>query len=137
MVTQENSFVKYEFNNFKLIVTIKKPYPNNDEEWKHTLLLMKCFYEAAEKGDYKYSILFDIRKLGLINVSYFWDCSRIFTENKKSTEKHIIKTGIITNNNIIKNSLNLFFKLCPPTRPMQFLSENQEIESFLMETVVI
>ena len=71
------------------------------------IIRVLVYYEAAKQGDYKYSIIFDIRKLGLLNISYYWDCSKIFTENKEITENHIIKTGIITSNNIVKNSLNL------------------------------
>ena len=63
MACQENDFVKYEFRNYVLTITIKKEFPENDEEWKHSMTLLQCYYEAAKQGNYKYSIIFDIRKL--------------------------------------------------------------------------
>ena len=137
MVIQENDFLKFEFENFILTVTIKKEYPIDNEEWQHSIMLLKCYYEAAQEGNYKYTILFDIRKLGSLNISYYWDCSKIFTDNKQITKKHIIKTGIITTNNLVKNSLNLFFTLCPPTRPLEFLTEDIEIEKFFAQKIFI
>lgn len=137
MACQENDFVKYEFRNYLLTITIKKEFPESDEEWNHSMTLLQCYYEAAKQGNYKYSIIFDIRKLGLLNISYYWDCSKIFTENKEITENHIIKTGIITSNTIVKNSLNLFFTLCPPTRPLQFLTSSEEISDFTILNIRI
>ena len=133
MIIKENNFSKFYLNtnnlhNIILFINFKKQLPENNE-WKETNNLIKLFYKNAENNNYKFSIIFDISNLGNIEFTKYNDWLELFNNLKEKTKKYIIKTCIITDSTILKNTINLFLMIYRPVRPMKILNnQNQALE---------
>lgn len=132
VLTQKNKFVIFNFENFILTVTILKEQPDEDE-WEFTKKIMISYYDSAVIGDFKFSILFDLRKLGILPVKYYKEWADLFIEKKELTEKHIHRTCVITENIIIRNSFNFFFMIYKTSRPFKFVDSVDDGGLFLTE----
>jgi len=108
-----------------LFVDIKKDYPENNE-WDETNKLIKDFYQTAEIKNYRFSIIFNITKLGNLEFKKYKDWINLFNRLKNKTEKYINKTCIVVNNKIIKTSINLFLRIYKPIRPMKIVDNIQQ-----------
>lgn len=139
VLKHENEFVIFYFtkdniggeNIYRLLVNVKTKKPQSEDIWKNTVNLMKSYYESAQKGNFRFSILFDLRKLGILPQRYYQEWANLFIESKKLTEKHILATCIITNNKILKASLNTFFMIYKTVRPFKFVSNLEDANQFL------
>lgn len=136
VLKHENDFIVFYFNkdnnnNYRLLINAKTKKPLNDDIWNDTIKIMKSYYESAQKANFKFSILFDLRKLGLLPQKYYQEWANLFIASKKLTEQHIIATCIITNNKIMKTSINAFFVLYKTVRPFKFVSNLNDAETFL------
>ena len=132
VLSQENDFAIFSFTKPILLITVKKATPTATE-WKWTKDTMVCYYKSFEITNAKISIIFDLNNLGLLDISIFRDWANLFIEYKSYTEKYIHRTSIITNNIIIKTSLNLFFKIYTTVRPMKFVDSMEDAEEFVKE----
>jgi hypothetical protein len=121
----ENPFCEFNFNNKILILTIKKDIPN-DIEWDWLKLTMNKFYENAEIDNIKFSIIFDIRLLGILPFKYYTEWANLFLQKKEQTQKYINKTSILVDSMLIKLSLNWFFSIYTTIRPMKFVDTIQD-----------
>ena len=130
VLVHENKFVNYTFKKPILYVTIKKLYPEEDE-WNEAVKLMKSYYDSACIGDFRFSIIFDLRKIGLLEHKYYQEWANLFIEKKEMTEKYIIKTCIITSSTILRTSLNAFFTIYKTVRPFCFVGTLDEAETFI------
>ena len=133
MIIKENNFSKFYLNtnnlhNIILFINFKKQLPENNE-WKETNNLIKLFYKNAENNNYKFSMIVDISNLGNIEFTKYNDWLELFNNLKEKTKKYIIKTCIITDSTILKNTINLFLMIYRPVRPMKILNnQNQALE---------
>jgi len=135
MIIKENNFSKFYLNtnnldNIILFVNFKKQLPENNE-WKETNNLIKFFYKNAENNNYKFSMIFDISNLGNIEFTKYNDWLELFNNLKEKTKKYIIKTCIITDSTILKNTINLFLIIYKPVRPMKILNNQNEALEFI------
>ena len=135
MIIKENNFSKFYLNtnnldNIILFVNFKKQLPENNE-WKETNNLIKFFYKNAENNNYKFSMIFDISNLGNIEFTKYNDWLELFNNLKEKTKKYIIKTCIITDSTILKNTINLFLMIYKPVRPMKILNNQNEALEFI------
>ena len=130
VLIQKNDFVNFEFQNQILIVTILKSQPE-EEEWEFTKKVMISYYDSAEIGNFRFSILFDLRKVGILPVKYYKEWADLFIEKKNLTEKYINKTCVLTDNIIIKNSFNFFFMIYKTSRPFKFIDSLEDGDIFL------
>lgn len=130
VLIQKNDFVKFEFQNHILTVTILKSQPEEDE-WEYTKKIMISYYDSAVIGNFKFSILFDLRKLGILSVKYYKEWADLFIEKRELTEKHINKSCVLTDNIIIKNSFNFFFMIYKTSRPFKFIDSIEDGDKFL------
>ena len=131
VLNQENDFVIFNFVKPILLINIKKEAPT-PAEWEWTKNTMICYYNSLEMTKSKISIIFDLNKLGLLDISIFREWSNLFIEYKSHTEKYIHRTSLITNSIIIKTSLNLFFKIYTTVRPMKFVDNFIEAREFVL-----
>ena len=135
MTIREDDFVKFNLdtnniNNIILFVTIKKEYPT-DIEWKNINRLITDFYKSAELKNYKFSIIFDLRKLGKLELKKYEEWRKLFTSLKNKTSKFINKTCLIVDNNILKMSINMFLLLYKSVRPLKVVQNFQQSLQFI------
>lgn len=127
---KENNFVIFEFRQPLLTITVKEGLPT-PEEWEETKTIIKSFYESAEIGNFRFSMVFDLRKLGMLPLSYFREWADLFLDYKEKTAKYIHRTSIIIDNMVLRTSINLFFKIYTTVRPMLFAETLQEANRFV------
>jgi hypothetical protein len=129
---KENNFVIFEFNKPLLTITVKEGNPTS-EEWEETKTIIKSFYESAKIGNFRFSMIFDLRKLSMLPLSYFQEWADLFLDYKEKTGKYIHRTSIIINNMVIRTSINLFFKIYTTVRPMLFAETIEKANEFVMQ----
>ena len=79
---KENGFVKFYFNDYILLITVKNSQPN-DLEWEDTIKLTKKFYDAAEIDKFKFSIIFDLKLMGILSYNKIKQWGDLFIEYKE------------------------------------------------------
>lgn len=128
----ENMFVKYKLNinTNILLITIKKLYPS-DTEWEETIQYIKYYYNYAEKENLIFSIIFDLRNMGLLSFKQINEWGDLFISYKEKTKLYIKCSTMITDNYIIKNVLNIFFNLYITVKPMQIVSNINDAYNFI------
>lgn len=125
-------FVKYKLNinTNILLITIKKLYPS-DTEWEETIQYIKYYYNYAEKENLIFSIIFDLRNMGLLSFKQINEWGDLFISYKEKTKLYIKCSTMITDNYIIKNVLNIFFNLYTTVKPMQIVSNINDAYNFI------
>ena len=133
-ILKENNFSKFVFNDYILIITIKKSQPN-DKEWLETINLTKSFYELSKINNYNFSIIFDLRLMGILSYNRIKEWSDLFIKYKDNTKKYVTCSSIITNSFIIKNSLNIFFSIYTTVKPMKMVDNLNDALNFIKENL--
>lgn len=125
-------FVKYKLNidTNILLITIKKLYPS-DTEWEETIQYIKYYYNYAEKENLIFSIIFDLRNMGLLSFKQINEWGDLFISYKEKTKLYIKCSTMITDSYIIKNVLNIFFNLYTTVKPMQIVSNINDAYNFI------
>ena len=127
---KENEFAKFYFKDYILLITVKISQPS-DQQWGNTIKHMKSFYEAAEINNFEFSIIFDLKIMGVLSYSKIKEWGDMFIEYREKTKKHIKCTSIITDNFIIKNSLNFFFNIYTTVKPMKMVDNINDAYNFI------
>lgn len=125
VLCHENDFAQFNFQKPILTITVKKSSPTK-EEWEWTKETMVTYYKTIDSQNYKISIIFDLRKLGILDLGIFRDWAELFKEYKEYTKRCIHRTSILTDNTTIKIGLNLFFSIYTTVRPMKFVDNVAE-----------
>lgn len=125
-----NNFLKFEFNNNILILTVNKSQPT-DEEWKNSIKVIKHIYKLAEEKNIIFSLIFDLRLMGILSFEKINEWGNLFIEYKDKTKKYVKCSSIITDSFIIKNTLNLFFNIYTTVKPMRIVNNLEESYDFI------
>jgi len=125
-----NNFLKFEFNNNILMLTVNKSQPT-DEEWKNSIKVIKNIYKLAEEKNIIFSIIFDLRLMGILSFEKINEWGNLFIEYKDKTKKYVKCSSIITDSFIIKNTLNLFFNIYTTVKPMRIVNNLEESYDFI------
>lgn len=125
-----NNFIKFEFNNNILMLTVNKSQPT-DEEWKNSIKVIKHIYKLAEEKNIIFSIIFDLRLMGILSFEKINEWGNLFIEYKDKTKKYVKCSSIITDSFIIKNTLNLFFNIYTTVKPMRIVNNLEESYDFI------
>ena len=131
VLIHENDFVIFNLTKPILLIRVKKETPST-AEWQWTKQTMVSYYKSLEIAKSKISIIFDLKRLGLMDVSIFKEWADLFIEYKSYTEKYIHRTSIITESTIIKTSLNFFFMSYTTVRPMKMVDNEKEANEFVV-----
>lgn len=129
---KENNFCKFYLKNYILTISVKTSQPA-DEDWDNTIKIMKSFYEAANINKFKFSIIFDLKLMGLLSYNKIKEWGDLFIDYREKTKEHIICTAIITDSFIIKNTLNLFFNIYTTVRPMKMVDNINDAYIFIKQ----
>lgn len=130
VLSHENGFAMFSFTKPILTITVKKSRPT-PSEWEWTKQTMVIYYKTMDFKKYQMSIIFDLRKFGIVEPGIFTDWVAFFQEYREYTRRCIYRTSIITDNMTIKIGLNLFFSLYTMIRPMKFTSNITESHEFV------
>lgn len=125
-----NNFIKFQFNNNILILTVNKSQPS-DEEWAHSIKVIKNIYKLSEEKNIIFSIIFDLRLMGILSFEKINEWGNLFIEYKNKTKKYVKCSSIITDSFIIKNTLNLFFNIYTTVKPMRIVNNLEESYDFI------
>jgi hypothetical protein len=130
VLTNENDFALFSFSKPILTITVKKASPTT-REWELTKQTMITYYKTIDQQQFRMAIIFDLRKLGIMDLAIFKEWATLFQEYRDYTKRCIHRTSIITDNITIKIGLNLFFSLYTTVRPMKFASNFSEAQEFV------
>ena len=106
------------------------PQPT-DEEWKNSIKVIKHIYKLAEEKNIIFSIIFDLRLMGILSFEKINEWGNLFIEYKDKTKKYVKCTSVITDSFIIKNTLNLFFNIYTTVKPMRIVNNLDESYDFI------
>jgi hypothetical protein len=130
VVIKKNDFIEYKFQNYILTITVLKPQPTN-EEWEFTKSTIISFYEAALKGNYRFSLIFDLQNLGILDTVKIKEWANLFIQNRENSKKVINKSTMITNNTLVRITLNVFLSMYQTSRPSLIVASHKEAMEFL------
>lgn len=134
MLVEENDFINYTFYNSILYITIKQNKTPTEEEWNFSKKFMINFYKSVKQSKTLFSMIFDLKNLCILPLKMYQDWANIFGDNKELTEQYLNGTSIINNNSLIKNTLNIFFKIYPTVRPIKLVSSMNDAMTFINES---
>lgn len=130
VVIKKNEFVEFKFQNYILSIKVLKPQPNNDE-WDFTKKTIISFYEAGLKGNYRFSLIFDLQNLGILETEKIKDWANLFISNRENTKKVIHKSTMITTNTLVRITLNVFLTMYQTSRPSKIVASYEEAIEFI------
>ena len=130
MLIKENTFVHFKFESPMLLVTVKNNKEPSDEEWTFTKETMMSFYNACLQASIKMHLCFDVRLMGLLSISKSMDWAKLFNQNKHKTQVCVLCTALVVNSDIVRTTINGYFMLYKPTRPVKFVKNIDEAQEF-------
>lgn len=130
-----NNFIDFDFDGkLKILnIIVKKDIPTR-EEVMQLIKQIENFYIAFDKEDIKFYLCCDIRKIGIVPMSYIKEIANFFTEKKKYTEKLVISTSIIIDNPTVRTIFSTFFMIYKTIKPLKFVKNNEEAIEFFKST---
>jgi hypothetical protein len=131
MLQRENSFVRFVFDSPALTVTIIRDTEPTDEEWTFAKETMMQFYEAAEAGNIRLRICFDLLNMCLLPARRYTDWANLFTTNRDKTAACVHATSIVTGSVLVRTAVNAFFAVYNPVRPFRMAGSVTEALAWL------
>lgn len=129
-IVRENDFVKYTLDNEVLHLKVKKSHPT-DEEWEFAKQTICSFYDAADKANLRFALIFELLEMGMLKLVQIREWANIFIERRDMTKKIIISSAMITNNSLVNVSLNSFLAMYETSRPTRVVTNYQEAIDFV------
>jgi len=130
-----NNFFNSRIEDKVIIFTIIKSSPNY-EEWKIAKKTVLEWYTYLENNNLKAGLIFNLEELNYINPSYLIEWKQLFLDNAQRTKQNIIASAIIIDNTIIRQVVNLFFKMYDSVRPTKIVKNIVEAKSFILENII-
>ena len=132
MIEQSNDFISFKYENKTLLILVKKEIPT-DDEWLFSKNTMINYYKILQISNIKISLLFDIRKLGILNSAKYSEWAQLLHDRKNVTSEKINKTSVIINNAIVRGMVNVFFTLYTSVRPIKIFKTIEEGTIFISQ----
>jgi hypothetical protein len=128
-----DEFLDIKLDKNKLIYTI---YTVNKLPDIDTILkiqnILTIFFETLSKSNKQFYQIFIFNKVNISSLLNFTDCVEIMTafflKQHLLFKKLLLCSIMVLDNSLIKNSMNLIFKIYTPTRPLHFINDKNEIE---------
>tara|TARA_E500000178_G_scaffold350711_1_gene410227 strand:+ start:2733 stop:3131 length:399 start_codon:yes stop_codon:yes gene_type:complete len=128
----KNEFIEFKYENFVLTLTTFNDTPT-DSEWDFTKKTILRFYDSALKNNTKFSIIFNIAKLNILDIKKLKEWIELFKNNREKTKKVIHRTAMITDIVFIKYTLNIFLSIYNTERPSKIVSNMEEAINFISQ----
>tara|TARA_A100001011_G_scaffold399597_1_gene509015 strand:+ start:1726 stop:2127 length:402 start_codon:yes stop_codon:yes gene_type:complete len=131
-----SKFFSSELDKNIITFTVLKGSPTR-EEWDVCKKNILEWYDYLENNNIKAGLIFNLQELVYINPNYLIEWKQLFITNGERTRKNIIGSAIIVDSDIIRQVLNLFFKIYDPIRPTRIVKNIQEAKNFITENSVL
>jgi hypothetical protein len=132
MITQENAFVLFQYENERLRITVKHKTPT-DEEWAETKKYLLSYYDAHLQKGKRFAIICNMHDMCVLPIYRVVDWSKLFREHAAQTKQCVLYTIFLTDSSLIKTSMTIFFKMYTPVRPTVFLESEAQIEQWVKQ----
>ena len=129
----KNDFIEFKYENFILTLTTFNDNPS-DSEWEFTKKTIMRFYDSALKNNTKFSLIFDIASLNMLDIKKLKDWAQLFKDNREKTKAVIHRSAMITDILFIKYTLNIFLSVYKTERPSKIVSNMQEAIDFVSQS---
>ena len=129
-----NNFFNSELKKNIITFTVLKSSPTR-EEWDISKKNILEWYDFLENNNVKAGLIFNLEELVYINPNYLIEWKQLFITNGERTKKNIIASAIIVDSSIIRQVVNLFFKMYDPIRPTRIVKNIEEAENFITENI--
>lgn len=118
-----NSFGEAKIDNFELKLKVNKP----NFEHKEIKEFVENFEEIYTDINDKFTLIADLTNISLGWTTY---CKynlliKLFINNYKISQNHLIKVIVINNNETLVNILNWLFYMYGMNHPIEFLNESE------------
>ena len=130
VLIKQNDFIQYKFENKILLITILKAQPT-DEEWEFTKDTIMGFYDVALLKEYTISLIFDLKELGMLDVTKIKEWAELFKTNRHKTLKVLRSSAMITDNTLFRITINMFLTMYRNSKPITIVSSYEEALEFI------
>lgn len=127
-----SKFFTSELHENIITFTVIKNSPTR-EEWDTAKKNILDWYNYLENQNMKAGLVFNLLELVYINPNYLNEWKELFINNRERTKNNIIASAIIIDNTIIRQVVNLFFRMYSSIRPMRIVENIEEARNFINE----
>jgi hypothetical protein len=135
MLVRENQFVRFQFKAPFLYMTILKDTAPSDDDWAFAEKTLFDFYTAAEQTNTRLAIRMDLQKLAILPLSRWKQLNATLDSQRHRTINCVYGVCMVNNSSIIRMAVNGMFKLCPPARPIHFVSGHADADNWLEQMI--
>lgn len=128
----KNDFIEFKYENFILTLTTFNDNPT-DSEWDFAKKTIMRFYDSALKKNIKFSLIFNIESLNMLDLKKLNDWAQLFKDNREKTKYVIHRSAMITNITLVRYALNMFLSIYNTERPSRIVSNMQEAIDFVSQ----
>jgi len=129
----KNDFIEFKYENFILTLTTFNDNPT-DSEWDFAKKTIMRFYDSAFKKNIKFSLIFNIESLNMLDIKKLKDWAQLFKDNREKTKYVIHRSAMITNITLVRYALNMFLSIYSTERPSRIVSNMQEAIDFVSQS---
>ena len=129
-----NKFCSSNIQDNIITFTVLKSTPTR-EEWDLSKKNILEWYDYLENNQMRAGLIFNLEELIYINPTYLLEWKELFITNGERTKINIIASSIIVDNNIIRQVVNMFFKIYDPIRPMCIVKDIETACNFINQNI--
>ena len=127
-----NNFIKFELIEKKtiILITVLKDIPTR-EEYNNFITQLDNLYNAYSNNNNNFSLLCDVRELGMVPLTYINELKNFFVNKKEQTEQYLNSTSIISTSMTVRTLFNGFLTIYTTIKPVKFVSSLDEALEFI------
>lgn len=122
-------FVQYNVERWPLVLCTVQGVSPSEEVFEAHLAVFSYLLSLSTP----FSMIFDVRKIGLVPLARLGRQARFMTEEKPRIVRNIICTAIVLNSGVVRGLINALWKLKRPSRPNRSFSTQQAAEAWIAE----
>jgi len=131
LLTNEYISIILKTNIINITIKDKMPDKENIEIIRNT---METFYSLCKKKNTKFFHIFNFQNISLLTLPQFaankYLVKDFFVANYKLFQTNLYCSALIIDNFIVKNCIKLVFSIYSPSKPITFLSSEEECPEF-------
>ena len=117
-------------HNWPMVVLKLDGRVNNNVDFQHyTEEWSKLYLEASERKE-RFKLIFDVRNVKKVDVSYLYGQAKYLLKVKQLTELWMDRTAVLVSSGRIKKMIHFVFKFYKPVRPFKVFLEHEEEDMY-------